>query len=392
MAEQPCIMLAAGGTGGHIFPAEALARTLRARGARVVLVTDRRGGKFSDDLNVQTYRISADTLRKGLLSKFRSVFSMGIGLLQAQHIIRRVRPAAVVGFGGYPSVPTIYAASQLGVPIVLHEQNAVLGRANRTLMGKARLVATSFPQVAGLKHSGGARMVQTGNPVRPAFAALREAPYPAVSEDGTLNIFVMGGSQGAKIFSHVVPQALALLPEPLRRRIIVAQQCRAEDLETAKTAFAAVGVDAQLSTFFRDVPERLAACHLAICRAGASTIAELTATGRPAILVPYPFGHADEQTANAEAVAEAGAAWLIPQSAFTPEALAVRLEALLTLPASLTKTAAAARAWGTVDAAEHLANCVLETAGMNAAGDIHKPVQSVNDGHAVAANMREKAA
>jgi UDP-N-acetylglucosamine--N-acetylmuramyl-(pentapeptide) pyrophosphoryl-undecaprenol N-acetylglucosamine transferase len=370
MNSSPCIMLAAGGTGGHIFPAEALARALVARGVRVVLVTDHRGGKFSDDLNVPTHRISADTLRKGLLGKLRSLVAMGIGLLQAQRIIRKIKPAVVVGFGGYPSVPTVYAASQMGVSVVLHEQNAVLGRANRVLMGKAKLIATSFPQVAGLKQSN-ARLVQTGNPVRPAFAQYRDVPYPAIDADSTLNLLIMGGSQGAKIFSYVVPQAIALLPEPLRRRVIIAQQCRQEDLEVARTAYAAAGIDADLATFFRNVPERLAACHLAICRAGASTIAELTAMGRPAILVPYPFGHADEQTANAEAVAEAGGAWLIPQSAFTPEALAVRIEALLTLPSTLAKTAAAAKAWGTVNAAEHLANCVCDAAGMPSAGPVN---------------------
>lgn len=365
------VVLAAGGTGGHIFPAEALARALLNRGLRVALITDRRGDKFSDDLAVPVHRIHAHKWGRGLSGKLKGMALMGVGYIQAKMLLHRLKPAAVVGFGGYPSVPTIYAASGMHIPIVLHEQNAVLGRANRVLMAQAKLIATAFPQVAGLRGANPPRLVQTGNPVRPAFAALRCQAYPAINSEGSLQLFVMGGSQGARVFSEVVPQALALLPEPLRRRIVIAQQCRAEDLETARTGFAGAGIDAELATFFRDVPERLARCHLAICRAGASTIAELTAVGRPAILVPYPFGHAQEQAANAEALAEAGGAWIIPQDAFTPEALAVRLEALLTLPATLEKTAEAARAWGTIDAAENLAACVIDVVGIS--NDIASP-------------------
>jgi UDP-N-acetylglucosamine--N-acetylmuramyl-(pentapeptide) pyrophosphoryl-undecaprenol N-acetylglucosamine transferase len=268
-----------------------------------------------------------------------------------------------VGFGGYPSVPTLYAAAQMNIPILLHEQNAVLGRANRLMMTRAKIIATSFPHVSGLKAGGPAKLTQTGNPVRPAFAALRGTPYTPVTDDGPMRILVLGGSLGARVFSQVVPQALALMPEHLRRRIVLSQQCRADDLERARASFAGAGIEAELSTFFRDVPERMASSHLIICRSGGSTIAELTAIGRPSILVPFPHGHAGEQTANAEAVAEAGGAWLIPEQAFTPEALAVRLESLMALPSTLTKTAAAARAWGRVTAADNLANCVVEVIG-----------------------------
>ena len=368
------IVLAAGGTGGHIFPAEALARALLTRGLRVALVTDRRGGKFSDDLSVPVHRIHAHKFGNGLSGKLKGIAFMALGYVQARLLLRKLKPAAVIGFGGYPSAPTVYAAAVAHIPVILHEQNAVLGRANRVLMGQAQLIATSFPQVAGLRGGGNApRLVQTGNPVRPAFAGLRTQPYPAMREDGTLNLFVMGGSQGARIFSSVVPQALGLLPESLRRRIAVAQQCRSEDLELARTNFSGAGIDAELASFFRDVPERMARCHLAICRAGGSTIAELTAIGRPSILVPLPHGHQMEQIANAEALAEAGGAWVIPQDGFTPEALAVRLEALLTLPATREKTAAAARAWGTVAAAENLADCVADL--------IAAPVQGHNGDH-----------
>ncbi len=355
----PLVVLAAGGTGGHIFPAEALARELLGRGLRVALLTDPRGDKFSTDLPVPVWRIRASSLGKGLLGKLGSIVEMGIGVMQAGRRLRKLKPSAVVGFGGYPSVPTLYAAAQSGIPILIHEQNAVLGRANRVMMSKAQLIATSFPHVTGLK-PGTARLVQTGNPVRPAFATLRATPYPVISDDSPIRLLILGGSLGARVFSQVVPQALALMPDHLRRRIIVTQQCRKEDLETARAAFAGAGIEAELSTFFRDVPERLAQSHLFIGRAGGSTIAELTAVGRPAILVPFPRGHAGEQVANAEAIAEAGGAWLIPEQAFTPEALAVRLESLMALPNTLIKTAAAARAWGNVTAADNLADCVCE--------------------------------
>ena len=354
----PFIILAAGGTGGHIFPAEALARELLGRGYRVALMTDQRGAKFGDDLPVPVYRIRASSLGQGLLRRVRSIVEMGVGVLQARRQLKKLRPSVVVGFGGYPSVPTLYAAAQLDIPIILHDQNAILGRANRTLMEKALVIATSFPQVAGLNSSAQGRLVYTGNPVRPAFVALRGTPYAAMAENGPMKILVMGGSLGAKVFSQVVPQALGLMPESLRRRIVISQQCRKENREEARAAFAAAGVEAELAPFFTDVPERMADAHLVICRAGGSTVAELTVVGRPSILVPFPHGHAGEQTANAEAVAEAGGAWLIPEQAFTPEALAVRLEALMAMPSTLTKTAAAARAWGKITAADGLADCV----------------------------------
>ena len=360
----PLIVLAAGGTGGHVFPAEALARELLGRGLRVALMTDNRGNKFSDDLPIPVYRTRASSLRKGIVGKVLSILTMGIGIFQAESRMRKLKPAAVVGFGGYPSVPAVYAAAGMNIPILLHEQNAVIGRANRMLMNRAAIVAMSFPHVTGLKPDSKVRLVQTGNPVRPPFVALRGTPYPALNNDeAPVRILVLGGSLGARVFSSVVPQALALLPEQMKRRIVIAQQCRKENLEAARAAFAGVGIDAELAPFFHDVPERMGAAHLVICRAGGSTIAELTAIGRPSILVPFPHGHAGEQTANAEALAEAGGAWLIPEQAFTPEALAVRLESLIALPATLAKTAAAARGWGKITAADNLADCVEEIIG-----------------------------
>lgn len=362
--QSPLFLLAAGGTGGHVFPAEALARELLARNARVGLVTDSRGGVFGDDLIVPVHQVRASALGKGLLRKALSLINMGIGVVQAARLIRKLKPDAVVGFGGYPSVPLIFAAAHAGVPIVLHEQNAVLGRANRILGPMAKVLATSFPQVQGLPRNLRGRVVRTGNPVRPSFATYRATPYPALSEEGPVRLLILGGSLGASVFSTIVPEALTHLPETLRSRLLVTQQCRAADIEAARAAYAGVGVEAELATFFKDVPERMARAHLVIGRSGGGAVAELTAVGRPSILVPYPHGHAGEQIANAEALAGAGGAWLIPQQAFTPEALAVRLEALFSLPATLVKTAAAARAWGTVSAADALADSLYEVVGL----------------------------
>jgi len=357
------VILAAGGTGGHMFPAEALARELLARGKRVVLVTDRRGKAFGDALpEVEVHRIRASSFGSGIVGKIRGVIELCLGAIQARRLIARLHPSAVVGFGGYPSVPTVLMAQRAGVPTVLHEQNAVLGRANRLAAPGAVRIATSFASVAAVKPGDAGKLVFTGNPVRPNVTAVRNLPYPALEGGGEVHLLVVGGSQGARIFSEIVPQALALLPEALKRRIRIAQQCRPEDIEAAKAAFTKAGIMAELSTFFRDVPERLAACHLAVCRSGASTVAELAAVGRPAILVPYPYAMDDHQTANAQAVADAGAAWLMPQTAFSPQALANRLVALLDLAHTLTKAAEAAHARGATDAASRLADTVLGVA------------------------------
>lgn len=360
----PLFLLAAGGTGGHVFPAEALTRELLGRGAAVHFITDTRGGHFSQDIAVPVHNIQACALGKGIIRKLVSIVKMGIGTLQASLLLHKLKPVAVVGFGGYPTVPLLYAASRIGVPIVIHEQNAVMGRANRTLMPMARLLATSFPRVTNVPVNPKVKIAHTGNPVRPAFAAMRAMPYPAITEDSPIRLLVLGGSLGASIFSSVVPKALSLLPEQMRRRILIAQQCRAEDLEEARAAFAGAGILAEVSTFFKDVPDRMAESHLVIGRSGGGAIAELTAIGRPSILVPFPHGHAGEQKTNAEAIAQAGGAWIIPQDAFTPESLAVRLEALISLPTNLAKAAAAARAWGTISAADALADAIYEAIGL----------------------------
>jgi UDP-N-acetylglucosamine--N-acetylmuramyl-(pentapeptide) pyrophosphoryl-undecaprenol N-acetylglucosamine transferase len=361
------VALAAGGTGGHMFPAEALAGALVQQGLRVALITDRRGQAFAVAGDaIQVHRIRASGLGdRSLAAKLMGVLELGLGVIDARQVLKRLRPAVVVGFGGYASVPTLAAATHLGLPTVLHEQNAVLGRANRLLAPRVTRIATSFASVAGIKPADRARVVVTGNPVRQAVARLAALAYPAPVIDGTLAILVTGGSQGARVFGRVVPEAVALLPEPARRRLKIVQQCRPEDLDAASQRYQGLGLAAELAPFFADLPERLAQAQLVVCRSGASTVAELTAAGRPAVLVPYPHHSDDHQGANAQALESAGAAWLMRESGFTAEALAARLEPLLTNPARLADMAAKAKTLAHIDAAERLARVVIQLTEAN---------------------------
>lgn len=366
-AARSLIVLAAGGTGGHMFPAEALAAELLGRGFDLALITDRRGGSFRGALaTVPTHRIRAGGIAgKSFAARLKSAPELAIGTFQARRLLRALKPGAVIGFGGYASVPTVLAAGFTGFKTAIHEQNAILGRANRLLASRVRRIATSFEHSQGVSAEAGARLVHTGMPVRPAIAAARERPYPALVGDGPVRLLVLGGSQGARVLSEVVPAAVARLGEGLRRRLHVAQQCRPEDLNGVRAAYGVLGAAVELATFFDDVPDRLATAHLLVARAGASTVAELTAVGRPAILVPYPFAIDDHQTANAHAIDEAGAGWLMPQPAFTPEALAARLESLFAVPVILEKAAACARAAGRPDAARRLADMVSALVSSN---------------------------
>jgi UDP-N-acetylglucosamine--N-acetylmuramyl-(pentapeptide) pyrophosphoryl-undecaprenol N-acetylglucosamine transferase len=352
------IALAAGGTGGHMFPAEALAGELLSRGHGVALITDRRGGGFGERLPaVETHRISAGGLAgTGIVGRAQGVVQLGLGFFQARGLLARLKPAVAVGFGGYASVPTMLAASLSGVPTVLHEQNAVLGRANRLLAKRATRIATSFSNVAFI--GGGDRAALTGNPVRPGITVVADQPYAAPSSGAAIQILVVGGSQGARVFSRLIPEAVALLPAELQRRLRIAQQARAEDLETARANYAPLAATVELAPFFGDMPERLRAAHLVICRSGASTVAELTAAGRPAILIPYPFATDDHQTANARALDTAGAAWLMPEAQTTPAMLADRLASLAADTERLGRAADVARALGRRDAAARLADLV----------------------------------
>jgi len=361
------ILLAAGGTGGHMFPAEALATALLARGRPVMLVTDRRGGGFGDRLPaVEVRRIRAGGLAgRGLLARAQGFAALGLGYFDARRILRATGPALAVGFGGYASVPTMLAAAHAGLPLLLHEQNAVMGRANRLLAGRARRIATAFPSVAGIAAKDAAKAALVGNPIRPAIAALGTRPYAAPARGGELRLLLVGGSQGARVFSEVVPAAIAALDPAARARIRLAQQCRPEDIERVRAVYAGLGFAVELAPFFADMPERLAAAHLVIARAGASTIAELTAAGRPALLVPFRFATDDHQTANARAFGAAGAGWVLPEASLTAAEIADRLSLVLAEPAALAAAAAKALGLGRPDAAERLADLALSLAPAN---------------------------
>lgn len=359
------IILAAGGTGGHMFPAEALARELQNRGHRLVLITDKRGAGHGQTLaTLETHVIRAGTVAgSNVANKVGGLMNVVAGVFQARALLPRLQPHAVVGFGGYPSLPTMLAAARLGAPAAIHEQNAVLGRVNRLIAPRVAAIALSFDRTERVETS--ARRVVTGNPVRPEVVALRNAPYKGPLGGGDIRLLVFGGSQGARVFAQVVPAALAGLDDTLRGRLRVVQQCRIEDLDAVRNAYADAGIAAELATFFDDLPRRMADAHLVVGRAGASTIFELAAIGRPALLVPLPHATDDHQTANANAFSETGAGWTISQAAFTPLDLIGRLNALLAVPHYLEQAAAAARRFGVPDAAKRLADLVEDLAGTN---------------------------
>lgn len=353
------VVLAAGGTGGHLFPAEALARLLVDHGKSVHLMTDRRADAFAAAVpGVAVERVRAGRLGGNPIHTAYGLAEMALGIVQARRHLRRLTPEAVVGFGGYPSVPTMLAAAQLGYPTMIHEQNAVLGRANRLLAGRSKVIATGFPQTSGVRAGDRARFVVTGNPVRPA---IREAaaPYSPPEPGQPIELLVIGGSQGAHVFSEAVPAALAMLTSETRARLRVSQQARPEDRADVVARYAALNVAAEIESFFTDIPARLARAHLVICRAGASTVAELGATGRPAILVPYPYAADDHQSVNGRAVADAGAGWVIGQDVLSPPLLAYRLGELFGGSPELANASAAARAFARDDAADKLAALVL---------------------------------
>lgn len=357
------IVLAAGGTGGHVFPAEALAQALLARGHQPVLMTDTRGKAWGGELEgVPVYRIrSGGIAGLGLIKGAANAIRLARGVLDARAALRQIFPRLVVGFGGYAALPAVAAASWLGLPTAIHEQNAVLGRANRLLARYVGRICTAFAETGGVPAAAAAKVVRVGMPVRPAFLAVRDQPYapPAATGTAPLSLLILGGSQGAQVFSEVLPAAVAQLPPTLRRRLRIAQQCRPELLDLTRAAYGQLQLDVELQAFFNDVPERLARAHLVIARAGSSTIAELTTVGRPAILVPYPYATDDHQTANAKALADEGAAWLLPQASFDAASLAEMLRARFEDPATLAATAAAARALGVPDATTWLADAVL---------------------------------
>jgi len=342
-----------------MIPAHALAAELKSRGHGVALITDERGARFPGLFeDVPVHILPAGRLGGGPIGWLKALGSVVKGRGEAKRLYREHRPDAVVGFGGYPAFPSLLAASSMRIPTVLHEQNAVVGRVNRLLAGDAVAIGTAYDQVDRLKAKYQRKAVLVGNPVREEIARLGELPFPPFDEVAPLKILVTGGSQGATILSQVVPEGLGMLEPSLRRRLQVVQQCRPDDIERVRTQYADLGIPAELMTYIEDMAAKLADAHLFIGRAGASTIAELTAAGRPAILIPFAAATDDHQTANAREMVKAGGARAIAQANFTPEVLARQIEALAMDPVALNNAAGRALSVGRPHAARDLADLV----------------------------------
>lgn len=360
------VLVAAGGTGGHLFPAEALAAALAKRGLAVHLATDGRAARFGGAFPEHcVHVVTSATLRgRNPIAVTRTAVTLGLGLLQARRLIGRLQPAAVVGFGGYPTIPPVLAAAWSGVPSLIHDANAVMGRANRLLAPRVMAIATTFPDVVGGRPDLAAKTTITGNPVRPAVLAVAATPYPAAGD--RLRLLVVGGSQGARIMADVVPPAIGQLDPALRARLTIVQQAREEDLSRVRDCYAGLPVAAEIAPFFADLPARMAGSHLVISRSGASTVAELAAIGRPSILIPLPHSLDQDQFANAGVLERAGGAIRLEQNMFTPARLAAEIAALEAAPARLATMAAAAQAVARLDAADRLADLVLTVAAKGA--------------------------
>lgn len=359
-------VLAAGGTGGHLIPAFALAAELHARGHHVALITDERGANIPGKPDfLPAHVLPAGRFGKNPLGWPAGISAVLEGRAMALRLFEHFEPSAIVGFGGYPALPALLAGTAAKIPSIVHEQNAVLGRVNRLLAGRVNAIATAYEKVDRLKPKHAHKVHLVGNPVRAEVLALREQDFPAFTEESLLRILVTGGSQGASILSQVVPDGLAMLPPALRQRLQVTQQCRAEDLEAVRKRYAEHDIPAELGTYFEDMHERLADAHLFIGRAGASTIAELTAVGRPAILIPLPIATDDHQAANTREMVKAGGARMVRQDAFQPKELAKQIQAMAMNPASLANAAHCAFNCGRPDAAKDLADLVESMSGID---------------------------
>ncbi|MBD3729716.1 MAG: undecaprenyldiphospho-muramoylpentapeptide beta-N-acetylglucosaminyltransferase [Sphingomonadales bacterium] len=357
-------VLAAGGTGGHLIPAFALATELERRGHHVALVTDTRGAEIPGKPDfLPAHVLPAGRFGKNPLRWIGGARAVWEGRAMALRLFETFQPSAVIGFGGYPALPALLAATSAGIPSLIHEQNAVLGRVNRLLSGRVDAIATAYPEIDRLKPKLAHKVHLVGNPVRAEVLALREQPFPPFTEDGLLRVLVTGGSQGARILSEVVPDGLAMLPPALRQRLQVTQQCRPEDLDAVRERYASHDIPAELGTYFENMAERLADAHLFIGRAGASTIAELTAVGRPAILVPLPIATDDHQAANTREIVKAGGARSIRQERFTGKELAKQIQAMAQRPDTLATAAHAAWNCGRPKAVSDLADLVESFGG-----------------------------
>jgi UDP-N-acetylglucosamine--N-acetylmuramyl-(pentapeptide) pyrophosphoryl-undecaprenol N-acetylglucosamine transferase len=358
------VLVAAGGTGGHLFPAEALAAVLADRGVTVELATDHRAERYSGAFPAVHVIPSATIRGRDPISLAKTAAVLGFGVAKAWAKLPSIKPSIVIGFGGYPSIPAVLAAALRGIPTLIHEQNAVMGRANRFLASRVTAIATGFAGVFDKDPALAAKATHTGNPVRPMVILAATRPFAKPDANGPLHLLVFGGSQGARVMSEIVPAAIERLDEPLRKRLNVVQQARQEDLESVRSTYARLKVTAEVAPFFSDLPARMAASHLVISRSGASTVAELAAIGRPSILVPLPHALDQDQKANAGFLERAGGAIRLDQDIFTPARVAAEIATLAGSPDRLAAMAAAAQAAGVVDAAERLADLVLRVAGV----------------------------
>lgn len=361
----PCVLLAAGGTGGHLFPAFALAQELGRRGYLVDLVTDMRGDRYGTGFPARAvHQIPSATLTgKSPVAVAQTVWTLSRGITAAVQLLGQIRPAVVIGFGGYPTFPPLMAAKLRGIRTALHEQNAVLGRANRMLAARVDAIATSFEHVKFLDGPLIEKARFTGNPVRDVVIEYSSRPYWTADSTDVIQLLVFGGSQGARFFSDTVPPAMARLPQDIRQRLHIVQQAREEDVERVRQAYAQSGISADIAPFFANLPEIMAGSHLVIGRAGASTIAELTVMGRPSILVPLPHALDNDQLQNAVTLAESGGAWCIEQMDLDAERLANEVQRLIREPMLLLNAANAARSQGKPDAVQRLADLIAELAG-----------------------------
>jgi UDP-N-acetylglucosamine--N-acetylmuramyl-(pentapeptide) pyrophosphoryl-undecaprenol N-acetylglucosamine transferase len=358
------VVIAAGGTGGHLFPAAAFAEEMAKRDWRVVLMTDARGRRYAENFPAERIEdVAAASIGANPLKFFPALLKIWRGLGQATARFAELQPNLVAGFGGYPSFPALMAARRLAIPILIHEQNAVLGRVNRSMAPYAAAIACGFERLDRLPERAAARKHVVGNPVRPQILAVREKPFPVVTAGGRLNLLVIGGSQGARLFGEIVPAALSLLSKEMRARLDVVAQVREEQLLETKRVYRDIGVNAELAPFFSDMGERLTRAHLVIARAGASSVTELQAAGRPAVLVPLAIAADDHQTANAEGLVNVGAADALREEGLTPEALAQVLEKRLSDAHGLAVRAAAARSAAKPEAAKELADLALQVGG-----------------------------
>ncbi|MBO6893535.1 MAG: undecaprenyldiphospho-muramoylpentapeptide beta-N-acetylglucosaminyltransferase [Roseibium sp.] len=357
------VLLTAGGTGGHLFPAQALSSELARRGWTVELATDERADKYGTEFPARkVHIIASETIRgRNPIALLKTAVSLLRGTIQARSVIRQLKPDVVAGFGGYPTFPPMFAARLTGTPSILHEANGVMGRANKMLAKGVSAIATSVP-LGDLPADLASKVTETGNPVRDAVLDAAELPFDAPRPDGEFKLLVFGGSQGARFFSDLVPPAIELLPPDIRARLRIVQQCRPEDMERVQKVYTDLGVAAECAPFFQDLPQRIAQAHLVFCRSGASSVSELSVLGRPSILVPLPGAIDQDQASNAKVLEKVGGAWPIRQADLHPERLAKEIERFMSAPEMLTEAARNAKSVAKPDAVKRLADLVEEIA------------------------------